>query len=178
MKAIQDKYGVDFLSSPPSPSSIESLSSELTSLQRKIIENENTKPLLMLFNYRIQLLESDRLLIEGFKWGAASTTEFGFGCRKGENRILNSSRLRNGSANAGFASALALQQFIESSPDRASALNLTQHTFISLTANSAIVQKQAERDYKIVTNFCSEEITIEQVIDLNLSIPITGTKEQ
>lgn len=164
LKATQDKYGVDFEKSPAGADSTASLSAEIVSLRRKVIGNEDTKPLLLLLDYRVDVLEADRLLIEGFRWGAASTTEPGFGCKKGSERILNSSRLRNQSASAGLAAAESLRQFVNGYPDKAAALNLTQRTILSLTTTYAVVQKQAEKDHRIVMGFCVENAA-EVVVD-------------
>ncbi|HIH91170.1 TPA: hypothetical protein HA281_00025 [Candidatus Woesearchaeota archaeon] len=164
LAAIQNKYGVDFQQSPPGADSIASLSAETVALKRKVVENDDMKPLLLLFDYRINTLDADRLLIEGFQWGAASTTEPGFGCKKGSERILNSSRLRNESANAGLAAAESLRQFVNGYPEKAAALNLTQRTILSLTTTYAVVQKQAEKDHRIIMGFCVEHAA-EVVVD-------------
>ncbi len=154
LNALHAKYGVDMERSPAGADSIASLSAEVTALKRKVTEDEGTKPLLLLLDYRINLLDSDRLLLEGFKWGSASTTELGFGCKKGSERILNSSQLRNQSATAGFEAIAALQQLIEKYPEKAAALNLTQRTVLTLSVNYAVVQKQAEKDHRMVMGFC------------------------
>ncbi len=162
MESLQDKYGATFEKSPPTPQAISSLSSELSSLRLKVTENLDTEPLLLLIDYRMNLLESDRLLLEGFKWGAASTTEPGFGCKRGSERILNSSQLRNSSANAGHASLASLQQFVNAYPDQSKALNLSQRTILTLTTTFAIVQNQAEKDHRIIMNFCFGNITVSE----------------
>jgi hypothetical protein len=164
MKKIQAKYGSDFEDAPVK-NAIPSLVSELSSFQRKIIENDDTKPLMLLTDYRIKVLESDRLLLEGFKWGDASTTEKGFGCRKGSERILNSSQLRTMAAEKGNEAIVPLQQFVSEYPEKASALNLTQRTILSLSTTYAIVAEQAQKDKGNVEGFCENAIEIVQDAD-------------
>jgi hypothetical protein len=156
MIQLQNKYGVDFQETPLKDA-IPSLRADLQAFERKIVENDDTKPLLLVVDYRLHALESDRLLLEGFKWGEASTTEPGFGCRKGSERILNSSALRNASATEGFASLVPLQQFVEEYPEKASALNLSQRLIVSLNANYAVIQQEAEKDRRIVQRLCFED---------------------
>ena len=175
LNALQAKYGADMERSPAGADSISSLSAEIVSLKRKATENEGTKPLLLLLDYRISLLEADRLLIEGFKWGAASTTEPGFGCKKGSERILNSSQLRNQSATAGFEAITALQQLIEQYPEKAAALNLTQRTVLTLSVNYAVVQKQAEKDHRVVMGFCFGDNAAAQAVQESEGIAADGT---
>ena len=59
------------------------------------------KPLEYLLDFRIKTLEAERLHIEGWQWGRASTTDWGFGCKKGYPIITESARLRNSSAQKG-----------------------------------------------------------------------------
>jgi hypothetical protein len=164
MSRIQSKYGADFEKSPIKDA-IPSLISDLEALQRKIIENEDTKPLALAVEYRIKALESDRLLMEGFKWGDASTTEKGFGCRKGSERILNSSALRMMAAEKGEESVLPLQQLIDGYPEKAAAANLSKRTILSLTTTYSVVKEQALDDKGSVEGFCKDAIIITQLED-------------
>ena len=157
MEKIQGRYGVDFESSPAQADSIRSLTAEMAALQRKVAENDDTKALLLLLDYRINLLEADRLLLEGFRWGEASTTAPGFGCKKGNERILNSSTLREESGTWGIEAAESLQQLISEYPDKAASLGLTIQTVVNLNANYGIVLKQALSDREIVMGFCFDD---------------------
>jgi hypothetical protein len=161
---IQAKYGADFQNAPVKEA-IPSLVAELEAFRHKMVENEDTRPLFHLIEYRTHALESDRLLMEGFKWGDASTTEPGFGCRKGSERILNSSALRGMGAAEGMKAIEPLQQFVEEYPDKAAALNLSQRTVLSLSTTYAVVQQQAEKDTKRVESFCKDAIIITQLED-------------
>ncbi|HLD87291.1 MAG TPA: hypothetical protein VJB12_04460 [Candidatus Nanoarchaeia archaeon] len=154
IKEIQGRYGVDFVSSPKGQDPILSLQSELTSLSRKVEQRDDTKALSLLLEYRIGALEADRLLLEGFKWGEASTTAPGFGCKKGNERILNSSKLREESGTRGIEAAESLSKLINDYPEKASSLGLTIQTVVNLNANYGIVLKQALKDRDIVMDFC------------------------
>ncbi len=167
MSKLQEKYGADFQNAPLKEA-IPSLIAELQAFQRKIVENvenDDTAPLLLVVEYRLLSLESDRLLLEGFKWGDASTTELGFGCRKGSERILNSSALRIMAASKGMESVGPLRGLIEGYPDKAVALNLSQRTVLSLTTTYAVVEKQALGDKGNVEGFCKDSIVVAQDTD-------------
>ncbi len=161
MKRIQEKYGVDFQKTPLKEA-IPSLVSELSAFDRKVVENEDTKALKLLLDYRMRVLESDILLLEGFKWGDASTTEKGFGCIKGSERILNSSALRIMAAAKGEEAIEPLRQFIEQYPQKAAALDLNQRAVLSLTTTYAVVLEQAQKDKGNVEGFCKNAIAIVQ----------------
>ncbi len=162
MEKIQHKYGVDFEISPILDA-IPSIVSELQAFERKIVENDDTKAISLLVDYRINVLESDKLLLEGFQWGDASTTEKGFGCRKGSERILNSSALRLMAVTKGMESIEPLNRFIDEYPEKASAINLTKRSVLSLTTTYAVVEKQALDDKGTIEGFCKEAISIEEL---------------
>jgi hypothetical protein len=176
MKRVQQKYGADF-EKAPILDAIPSLASELQAFERKIVPNEDTKALSLLVDYRIKVLESDRLLLEGFKWEDASTTEKGFGCRKGSERILNSSALRIMAVSKGMDSIGPLRKFIEEYPERASAINLSQRSVLSLTTTYSVVEKQAKDDKATVEGFCKDSISIEQQEDGLYRVTVTDESE-
>ena len=164
MSKLQGKYGADFQKAPLKEA-IPSLIAELQAFQRKVMENEDTKALMLVVEYRIRALESDQLLLEGFKWGDASTTELGFGCRKGSERLLNSSALRIMAAEEGVESIEPLRELIEKYPDKAAALNLSQRVVLSLTTTYAVVEEQAMKDKGNVEGFCKDSIEVVQDAD-------------
>lgn len=154
LNQLHGRYQVDLLDTPNSREAIASMQGDLAALERKIGKNDQTSPVLLLIDFRQRLLESDDLLIEGFKWGEASTTEPGFGCRKGSGRILNSSALRNESAEKGYEAVELLDTFIDVYPERAAEIGVGQKDVLTLNANYQVIREQAQKDHDFVTGFC------------------------
>ena len=155
---INDRFYVDMKTSPGTVEDIDELLAELNEL--KALNENMPKPLAYLLDYRIKSLEAEKLHIEGWQWGKASTTEYGFGC-KGTERILNSSSLRNAAALKGYESVSALQLFVDENPEEAKSLNLTQKDVIFLNASYYQVEKKAKSDAVIVTKLCIEKGLVE-----------------
>ena len=110
-----------------------------------------------LLDFRIKSLEAEKLHSEGWQWGRASTTEFGFGCRKGTSRIINSSNLRNASAQKGFESLEALKLLVDDYPKKAKSLNLSQKDIIFLNAAYTQVRETARKDARTIRGLCKEQ---------------------
>lgn len=164
MEELQQTFGryqVDLYRPAPSIESSKSLQSELNSLKRKIVKNEDTTPALMVIDFKINLLESDVLLLDGFKWGDASTTEPGFGCKRGSERIVNSTNLRTAAVKEGREALKALTSFTEQYPDKAVELEVDHLTIASMGAAFLKVEEQVTTDRGRLVNFCKEKIDIE-----------------
>ena len=116
------------------------------------------KSLASLLDFRIKSLEAERLHIEGWQWGKGSTTDYGFGCNKGSARVLNSSSIRNASAQKGYEAVDALQLFIDSYPKQAESLNLTQKDVLFLNAAYQQVEEKANKDSRLIRNLCKEQV--------------------
>jgi len=116
------------------------------------------KSLANLLDFRIKSLEAERLHIEGWQWGKGSTTDYGFGCNKGSARVLNSSSIRNASAQKGYEAVELLQLFIDSYPKQAESINLTQKDALFLNAAYQQVEEKASRDSRLINNLCKEQV--------------------
>jgi len=116
------------------------------------------KSLVNLLDFRIKSLEAERLHIEGWQWGKGSTTDYGFGCNKGSERIINSSRIRNASAQKGYEAVGALQSFIDNYPRKAEELNLTQKDVLFINAAYQQVGEKASKDAKVISSLCKERV--------------------
>ena len=116
------------------------------------------KSLENLLDFRIKSLEAERLHIEGWQWGKGSTTDYGFGCNKGSARVLNSSRIRNASAQKGYEAVDSLQLFIDSYPKQAESINLTQKDALFLNAVYKQVEEKANKDTRIISSLCKEQV--------------------
>ena len=116
------------------------------------------KPLVDLLDFRIKSLEAERLHIEGWQWGKGSTTDYGFGCNKGSARVLNSSRIRNASAQKGYEAVEALQSFIDNYPGKAEDVDLTQKDVLFLNAAYLQIEEKANKDSRRINSLCKEQV--------------------
>jgi hypothetical protein len=160
---IDQNYGAD-MKIPPN--STEKISGLLTQITGFAALNENMpKSLKYLLDFRIKSLEAEKLNIEGWQWGRASTTDWGFGCRKGSARILNSSKIRNASAQKGYESLDALKSLIEEFPKEAKSIDLSQKDVLFLNAAYRQVEDKAAKDSRTIRSVCKEQIK-----ELNITI--------
>ena len=160
---IDDKFDTNMKSIPGSEEQIDELLVQLVGFG--VANEDTTKALEYLLDFRIKSLEAEKLHIEGWQWGRGSTTDWGFGCRKGSARVLNSSKIRNSSAYKGYESLEALQLLVDEFPNEAKSVNLTQIDVIFLNAAYRQVEDKAVRDSKIIRGFCKEQIK-----ELNITI--------
>lgn len=160
---INDKFDTNMKTIPDSEEQIDDLLVQLVGFG--VANEDTTKALEYLLDFRIKSLEAEKLHIEGWQWGRGSTTDWGFGCRKGSARVLNSSKIRNSSAYKGYESLEALQLLVDEFPNEAKSVNLTQIDVIFLNAAYKQVEDKAIRDSKIIRGFCKEQIK-----ELNITI--------
>jgi hypothetical protein len=154
---IDKGFGSDLKKVPNSTEDINNLVAQLTGFAA--VNSDMPESLDALIDFRIKSLEAELLHIEGWQWGKASTTDYGFGC-KGTGMILNSSRIRNASAQKGYEAVSTLQLFIDKFPEEAKSLNLTQKDVIFLNAAYYEVEKKAGRDAAIITSLCKDKVNI------------------
>jgi len=153
---IDEEFGSNMKIPPDSTEKIEGLLVQLTGFGAA---NENMpQSLKYLLDFRIKTLEAELLHIEGWQWGRGSTTDWGFGCRGGSARILNSSKIRNSSAQKGFEALDVLQLFVDEFPKEAKSVNLSQKDVLFSNAAYYKVEKKARRDSKIIRSLCKEQI--------------------
>ena len=152
---LDEKFGATMKNSPNSTESINELLVQLTGFGA--VNEDMPLPLKYLIDFRIKTLEAEKLHIEGWKWGKASTTDFGFGCKKGYPIITESARLRNSSAQKGYEAVNALQLLINDFPDEAESVNLTQKDVLFLNADYYQIERKASRDARIIENLCKDD---------------------
>ena len=116
------------------------------------------KSLVNLLDFRIKSLEAERLHMEGWQWGKGSTTDYGFGCNKGSARIINSSRIRNASAQKGYEAVEVLQSFINNYSGKAEDLDLTQKDVLFLNAAYLQIEEKANKDSRRINSLCKEQV--------------------
>ena len=147
-------YGSTMKSAPNTTASIDELLTQITGFAAS---NKIQEPLRVLIDFRIKFLEAEKLNAEGWQWGKASTTEYGFGC-KGYARIKESARLRNMSAQKGYEATNVLQRFVDSYPKEAESAALSQKDVLILKALYYQIQEKAEKDNYVIENFCGNKI--------------------
>lgn len=122
-----------------------------------------------LVDFRIKILEAEKLHNAGWQWGRASTTEDGFGCKKGYAIIRASARLRNSSVQKGYGAVNVLQLFIDKFPNEAADLNLTQKDVVFLNAAYYAVESKAKKDDSIVKSLCKNSIGEFNLTDIDIT---------
>jgi len=148
------------------PDSTEKIDGLLVQLMGFSAASENMPQSLKYFlDFRIKTLEAEQLHIEGWQWGRGSTIDWGFGCRGGSARILNSSKIRTSSAYKGYEALDVLQLFVEEFPKEANSVNLSQKDILFSNAAYFEIEKKAGRDSRIIRNACKEQIK-----ELNITI--------
>ncbi len=151
---LDKKYGSGLKSPPNSTERIAGLVAELDDFKSA---NQNLpEPLKYLVDFRIKFLEAEKLNAEGWQWGKASTTEFGFGC-KGYGRITQSSDLRNQSAQKGYEAVGILQKFVDKYQKEAESVSLTQKDVLLLKATYFQIEEKAARDSRVIRGLCKEQ---------------------
>ena len=153
---IDKQFGATMKSPPNSTEEVNGLLAQLVGFRAANMDMD--KSLVNLLDFRIKSLEAERLHIEGWQWGKGSTTDYGFGCNKGSARVLNSSRIRNASAQKGYEAVEALQLFIDSYPKQAESINLTQKDVLFINAAYQQVKEKANNDARIISSLCKEQV--------------------
>ena len=159
---IDKEFGSTMKAPPDSAEGVDELLAQITGFAASQDMPDSLKYLL---DFRIAFLEAEKLHIEGWQWGRGSTTDWGFGCRKGSARVLNSSKIRDSSAQKGFEALESLQLLVDEFPDESKSVNLTQIDILFLNAAYQQVEDKARRDSKIIRGFCKEQIK-----ELNITI--------
>ncbi|MBI2523196.1 hypothetical protein HYW19_02290 [Candidatus Woesearchaeota archaeon] len=150
------QFGATMKTPPNSTEGVDGLLAQLVGFRAANMDVD--KSLATFLDFRIKNLEAERLHIEGWQWGKGSTTDYGFGCNKGSERVINSSRIRNASAQKGYEAVEALQSFIGNYPKEAESLNLTQKDALFLNAAYLQIEEKANRDYRIIISLCKEQV--------------------
>jgi len=163
INALDEKYGADMKTPLNSTENIDGLLAELMGFGA--LNKGMPLSLKYLLDFRIKSLEAEKLNIEGWQWGRASTTDYGFGCKKGSARILNSSNIRNSSAQKGYEALNSLKLLIDEFPDEAESVNLNQKDVLFLNAMYYQVEDKAAKDARTIRSMCKEQIK-----ELNITI--------
>ncbi len=153
---IDKEYGVDMKTLPNSTEKISGLLTQITGFAA--LNKNMPKSLEYLLDFRIKTLEAELLHIEGWQWGRGSTTDWGFGCKKGSARILNSSSIRSSSAQRGFEALEALQLFVDDFPTEAKSLDFSQKDILFLNAAYQQVEDKAAKDSRTIRSVCKKQI--------------------
>jgi len=155
LNELDSSYNVNLKSAPETTDKIDELIFQYVGF--RALQTDVPQPLDYLIDFRLNFLESEKLNLEGWQWGRASTTEFGFGCKKGFARITESASLRNQSAQKGFEAVTTLTTFVDEYPEESKSLNLTQKDALFLNAYYFQVEKKALRDAAIVKSACKKQ---------------------
>lgn len=154
---IDKKYGATMKVPPNSKEKIDGLLTQITGFAA--LHQDMPLSLKYLLDFRISSLKAEKLHIEGWQWGKGSSIDYGFGCRKGSSRILNSSNIRNASAQNGFKALDSLQLLVDDFPVEAKSINLTKKDVLFLNAAYYQIQDKAEKDARVIKSACAEHLS-------------------
>jgi len=155
IQAYDLQYGTAMESVPTTIANITALHQQLLGMKAA---NDVDPALALLLDYRIAMLDAKIRYEEGWKYGRQGTTVFGFGCSGMYTKVIESSDLRNQSAAKGQVAVEMLQQFIDTNPEKAKTLNLTQRDVLALKTIYFGIQEQAEKDRKTIIFFCQDKV--------------------
>tara|TARA_Y100000310_G_scaffold250424_1_gene256637 strand:+ start:1277 stop:1855 length:579 start_codon:yes stop_codon:yes gene_type:complete len=153
---IDEKYGAAIKTPPNSTEKIDGLLTQITGFAA--LHQNMPLSLKYFVGFRIASLEAEKLHIQGWQWGKGSTTDFGFGCKKGSAKVLNSSKIRKESAQKGFEALDSLQLLVDNYPIEAKSINLTQKDILFLNAAYYQIKNKAEKDARIINSLCAKYI--------------------
>lgn len=148
---IDGKYGASLKSPPATTDEIDGLIAELIGFSAAEDLPDSVESLI---DFKLKFLEAEKLSVEGWQWGRGSTTDYGFGCKKGYARVTEAARLRNASAQKGYAAVELLERFVDNYTEEAKSINLTQKDVLVLKATYFQVEEKALRDAKIIESAC------------------------
>lgn len=154
MKEINEKHGIDFKGMPAVMGNAVLLRNDLKELQGRSLNAPESFKLFL--DYKIKSLEANIIHIEGWKNDRKSTTKYGFGC-KSTQIVINSSKLRNFSAQKGYESLEVLKEFIDKYPEEAESISITQKDVLFSNAYYYEVEAEASRDRKIIESLCLKD---------------------
>lgn len=157
LNQFDEMYNATVKSPPPTQDQTTQLIGQLVGFKAG---NRLSNPLSRLIDFRITFLEAEKLNAEGWQWGKASTTKYGFGC-KGYERIRESAKLRNASAQKGFEAVGLLEKFVEEFPKESKSLNFTKKDALALNAMYFQEEEKAQKDARVIENFCNKNETKE-----------------
>ena len=158
MKIVNEKYGVDFKTLPAEIEKAVLMRNDL-----KVIEGKSSnapESFNLFFDYRMKTLESNIIHLEAWKHGKKASVREGFGC-KSLPIVVNSSILRNASAQRGYEALEVLQGFIDKYPEEAASINITQRDVVFSNAFYYEVEREAGRDKRIIEHFCGNKYDLE-----------------
>lgn len=154
---INKKYGVDFKSMPATIENAVLMRNDLKGITGMSVNAPESFNLFL--NYRMKSLEANIISLEAWKHGMKATTRDGFGC-KSLPIIVDSSILRNISAQRGYGTVEILQEFVDKYPEEAMSINITQRDVVFSNAFYYTVENEAGRDRRVIEHFCGHKYNL------------------
>ena len=159
MNIVDAKYNTTMDTYPKNPSTIDMLIKDLKELI-KLQLDKGQESLYHSVGIRILNLESEKLFIEGQKYGSSGTATDGFGCKQ-RPLIIESVGLRNQSASKGFEAVNTMREFIVKYPTDAESVNITEKNALFFNATFYKISSDARKDSSIINSFCPINRTLE-----------------
>ena len=154
-----EKYNSTMQSYPKDMVAINSMLYEFSKLKETELSRGH-EAFILLIDFRLLNLESEKNYMQSQKYGDAGSTKKGFGC-KSRPLIIESSSLRNISAIKGFKAVDSLNELLANYPREAAAAGLSSKDALFLNASFYQISKDAAKDSRIINNFCPKNETLE-----------------
>ena len=154
MDKINKKYSIDFKSMPNTIENAVLMRNDLKQITGMSVNVPESFTLFL--DYRIKSLEGNIIHLEAWKHGMKASTRDGFGC-KSLPIIVNSSILRNASAQRGYEAIEVLQEFVDKYPEEALSINITQRDIVFSNFYYYEIEREAKRDRGIIEHFCGNK---------------------
>lgn len=156
---VNSRYNATMEDSPKNIEKIDSMLYDLRQLNKTLL-SAGQVPFNRLIEFKILILEADKLYIQSQKYGDSGTTKGGFGC-KIRPLIVESAHLRNNSALKGYEAVDALYLFVENYPEEAISAGLSSKNAIFLNATFYQLSEDALKDSRVINRFCPKNETLE-----------------
>lgn len=156
---INQKHNLPMDTYPNDMKQIELMHNEFIEL-KKIQLDRGAEPFNDVIDYELLNLEAQKLYINSQKYGKASTTKYGFGCKM-RPLVMESVYLRNASALKAFESVDLLSSFFNKYPGESAAANLSRKNALFLNATFYRISNEASGDSNVMNYFCPENVTLD-----------------
>ena len=160
IKGVDSKYGTNISNYPEDIVKIDSLANDLK-MMKEIRLDRDMDQFSQIIDYRLLVLEAGRYFINhSLNYGNSGTTEDGFGCKQ-RPLVVESSALRNNSAQKGFEAVSLLRNFVEKFPEEAAQAGVSYKESLFMNATFYEMARKARSDSIIINRFCPQNVTLE-----------------
>lgn len=154
LNEVNAKYDVDLKKMPADISEAVMLRIDLKKLKEQ--NSQAPESFQLALDFEIKSLEATIVNLKAWEPGEKASTRKGFGC-KSLPIVVNSTILRNKSAQLGFEAVELMQEFVDKYPEEGEKINVTQRDVVFTNFFYSEVEREAQRDRRIIEHFCIKD---------------------